>query len=218
MCTTMMCKERLSPPKRMKSWNSFRVKCKCECIPKNPQKIPRKEGGGRVEDCLRLLQKIPPFFMSFPQDYLFLSLSLTQMFSIWYQHICMWFCLRDPDFWGVFFWTFRSIFSNFPEYFSEFCGGIFSEFSRVFFQIFSIFLNLSTKIKWRPSSFFVLTSIFPNSCEYFLTFLTEFSEYFFSEFWVFFRIFLLELSEDLFSFLVLTSIFPEFPEHFEYFP
>ena len=37
------------------------VKCKCECIPKNPQKIPRKEGGGRVEDCLRLFQKIPPF-------------------------------------------------------------------------------------------------------------------------------------------------------------
>ena len=189
-----------------------------------PQKSSKNSKKRRRGEGRRLFETFPKnstFFMSFPRDYLFLSLFLTQMFSIWYQHICMWFCLRDPDFRGVFFWTFRSFFSsNFPEYFSEFCGGIFSEFSRVFFQIFSIFLNLSTKIKWRPS-FFVVTSIFPNSYEYFLTFLTEFPEYFFRILGIFQNFSTIIKWRPFFLFLVLTSIFPEFPEHFqnfEYFP
>ena len=103
-----------------------------------PQKSSKNSKKRRRGEGRRLFETFPKnstFFMSFPRDYLFLSLFLTQMFSIWYQHICMWFCLRDPDFRGVFFWTFQSIcqifqsiflssagvfFLNFPEYFSKF--------------------------------------------------------------------------------------------------
>ena len=117
-------------------------------------------------------------------------------------------------------WFLGSIFLNFPEYFFKF-SRVFFWVLRGYFSKFLVFFWICQPKLSEDLLFFVVTSIFPNSYEYFLTFLTEFPEYFFRIWGIFQNFSTIIKWRPFFLFLVLTSIFPEFPEHFqnfEYFP